>query len=249
MHALHLTYGCSVGWGAVRNTAKVKEGSTVAVFGLGVIGLAVIEVRPENRNPGQASAVLQPHPCSLHPVATVDSQSVRGQQVTISCKIIALRAVVIVSKCLTRRGLSWQAAKQAGARHIYGIDINPAKFELAKKWGVDECLNPKDFDKPIQQVGDEQHGSLPFSKPTHALKISASSFWASLCALPHRWWALRGRFWWRRRSGASTTHSSALAALKSCGRPSRLHTGTTCYHCSPMVTLPALSGQSLLWEE
>jgi len=49
--------------------------------------------------------------------------------------------------------LSRQAAKQAGARHIYGIDINPAKFELAKKWGVDECLNPKDFDKPIQQVG------------------------------------------------------------------------------------------------
>ena len=35
----------AAGWGAVRNTAKVKEGSTVAVFGLGVIGLAVIEVR------------------------------------------------------------------------------------------------------------------------------------------------------------------------------------------------------------
>ena len=30
----------------MRNTAKVKEGSTVAVFGLGVIGLAVIEARP-----------------------------------------------------------------------------------------------------------------------------------------------------------------------------------------------------------
>ena len=36
---------CCVGWGAVKKTAKVKEGSTVAVFGLGVIGLAVIEVR------------------------------------------------------------------------------------------------------------------------------------------------------------------------------------------------------------
>ncbi len=32
------------GWGAVENTAKVKKGSTVAVFGVGVIGLAVIEV-------------------------------------------------------------------------------------------------------------------------------------------------------------------------------------------------------------
>ena len=33
-----------VGWGAVTKTAKVKAGSTVAVFGLGVIGLAVVEV-------------------------------------------------------------------------------------------------------------------------------------------------------------------------------------------------------------
>ena len=45
IHALQM-HGCCAGWGAVRNTAKVKEGSTVAVFGLGVIGLAVIEVRP-----------------------------------------------------------------------------------------------------------------------------------------------------------------------------------------------------------
>lgn len=36
---------CGAGWGAVTKTAKVKAGSTVAVFGLGVIGLAVIEVR------------------------------------------------------------------------------------------------------------------------------------------------------------------------------------------------------------
>lgn len=79
--------GVSTGWGAVENTAKVKKGSTVAVFGAGVIGLAVIE-----------------------------------------------------------------AAVKAGASHIYAIDINPSKFELAKKWGATECLNPKDFDKPIQQV-------------------------------------------------------------------------------------------------
>lgn len=45
-----------------------------------------------------------------------------------------------------------QAAKMAGASYIYGIDINPKKFELAKEWGCDECLNPKDFDKPIQQA-------------------------------------------------------------------------------------------------
>ncbi|KAG1665416.1 hypothetical protein FOA52_005758 [Chlamydomonas sp. UWO 241] len=81
--------GCGVatGWGAVYNTAKVKPGSSVAVFGLGAIGLAVIE-----------------------------------------------------------------AAKKAGATRIFAIDINTEKFEAATRWGATECLNPKDDDKPIQQV-------------------------------------------------------------------------------------------------
>eukprot|EP00887_Chlorella_sp_A99_P003999 scaffold11.g3999.t1 len=35
--------GISTGWGAVYNTAAVKPGSSVAVFGLGAVGLAVIE--------------------------------------------------------------------------------------------------------------------------------------------------------------------------------------------------------------
>lgn len=35
--------GISTGWGAVYNTAKVHEGSSVAVFGLGAVGLAVVE--------------------------------------------------------------------------------------------------------------------------------------------------------------------------------------------------------------
>jgi len=41
--------GCGVatGWGAVFNTAKVTPGSTVAVFGLGAVGLAVIEAAVE----------------------------------------------------------------------------------------------------------------------------------------------------------------------------------------------------------
>lgn len=42
--------------------------------------------------------------------------------------------------------------KAAGASRIIGIDINPAKFEKAKEFGATECLNPKDYDKPIQQV-------------------------------------------------------------------------------------------------
>ena len=37
--------GCAVptGIGAVRNTAKVEAGATVAVFGLGAVGMAVIQ--------------------------------------------------------------------------------------------------------------------------------------------------------------------------------------------------------------
>lgn len=34
--------GVSTGWGAVINTCKVSPGSSVAVFGLGAVGLAVI---------------------------------------------------------------------------------------------------------------------------------------------------------------------------------------------------------------
>jgi len=35
--------GISTGWGAVWNTAKVERGSTAAVFGIGAVGLSVIE--------------------------------------------------------------------------------------------------------------------------------------------------------------------------------------------------------------
>jgi S-(hydroxymethyl)glutathione dehydrogenase/alcohol dehydrogenase len=93
--------GCGVttGIGAVHNTAKVKEGDTVAVFGLGGIGLAVV-----------------------------------------------------------------QGAKQAKAGRIIAIDTNPAKFELAKQMGATDCVNPKDFDKPIQEViVDMTDGGVEFS--------------------------------------------------------------------------------------
>ena len=81
--------GCGVttGIGAVHNTAKVQEGDSVAVFGLGGIGLAVV-----------------------------------------------------------------QGARQAKAGRIIVVDTNPDKFELAKQFGATDCLNPKDYDKPIQQV-------------------------------------------------------------------------------------------------
>jgi S-(hydroxymethyl)glutathione dehydrogenase/alcohol dehydrogenase len=81
--------GCGVttGIGAVLNTAKVEEGATVAIFGLGGIGLAAII-----------------------------------------------------------------GAKMAKASRIIAVDINPAKFDIAKKLGATEFVNPKDYDKPIQDV-------------------------------------------------------------------------------------------------
>ncbi|MFN5463465.1 MAG: S-(hydroxymethyl)glutathione dehydrogenase/class III alcohol dehydrogenase [Cyanobacteriota bacterium] len=93
--------GCGVttGIGAVRNTAKVQPGSTVAVFGLGGIGLAVV-----------IGAVM------------------------------------------------------AGASRIIGIDVNPDKFEIAKQLGATDCINPRQYDAPIQQVViDLTNGGVDYS--------------------------------------------------------------------------------------
>ena len=81
--------GCGVttGMGAVLKTAKVQEGDTVAIFGLGGIGL---------------SAII--------------------------------------------------GARMAGAGRIICIDINESKFDLAKQLGATDLVNPKNFDKPIQEV-------------------------------------------------------------------------------------------------
>jgi len=79
--------GITTGIGAVLNTAKVEPGATVAVFGLGGIGLSVV-----------------------------------------------------------------QGAVMAQAGRIIAIDINPAKFELARQLGATDCINPKDYDGPIAQV-------------------------------------------------------------------------------------------------
>lgn len=42
--------------------------------------------------------------------------------------------------------------KKAGASRIIGIDVNAEKFKIAQQFGCTEFLNPKDFDKSIQQV-------------------------------------------------------------------------------------------------
>ncbi|WP_233749368.1 S-(hydroxymethyl)glutathione dehydrogenase/class III alcohol dehydrogenase [Ferrimonas balearica] len=93
--------GCGVttGMGAVTNTANVQPGDTVAVFGLGGIGL---------------SAII--------------------------------------------------GAAMAKAGRIIAIDINESKFELARKLGATDCINPKEYDKPIQEVIVEMtDGGVDFS--------------------------------------------------------------------------------------
>jgi len=51
-------------------------------------------------------------------------------------------------------------AKAQGAKRIIGIDINPEKFEIAKKFGCTEFVNPKDHDKPVPKVLQEMTGGL-----------------------------------------------------------------------------------------
>ncbi|WP_179381520.1 S-(hydroxymethyl)glutathione dehydrogenase/class III alcohol dehydrogenase [Jannaschia marina] len=78
--------GCGVttGIGAVINTAKVEIGSTAIVFGLGGIGLNVI-----------------------------------------------------------------QGLRLAGADRIVGVDLNPAKVEMATRFGMTDFVNPKEVDGPL----------------------------------------------------------------------------------------------------
>ena len=94
--------GCGVttGIGAVIYTAKVWAGANVAVFGLGGIGLNVI-----------------------------------------------------------------QGARMAGADKIIGIDLNPARVEMAKRFGMTDFINPDDVgrDKVVQAVVDLTGGGADFS--------------------------------------------------------------------------------------
>ena len=87
--------GCGVttGMGAVMNTAQVEEGATVAIFGIGGIGLAAII-----------------------------------------------------------------GATMARASRIIAIDINESKFALARKLGATDCINPNNYEKPIQEVIVEMTG-------------------------------------------------------------------------------------------
>jgi len=89
--------GCGIptGYGASVNIAKVRPGSTCAVWGLGGVGLAAV-----------------------------------------------------------------MGCKAQGAKRIIGIDINSDKFELAKKFGCTEFVNPKDHTKSVPEVLKEMTGGV-----------------------------------------------------------------------------------------
>ncbi|CBL44433.1 Zn-dependent alcohol dehydrogenases, class III [gamma proteobacterium HdN1] len=91
--------GITTGIGAVLNTAKVEPGATVAVFGMGGIGLSVI-----------------------------------------------------------------QGAVIAKASRIIAVDINEEKFEMARLLGATDCINPKNYSQPIQEmIVDLTDGGVDYS--------------------------------------------------------------------------------------
>ena len=92
--------GCGVttGVGAVLNTAKVKPGDSVVVFGLGGIGLNVI-----------------------------------------------------------------QGARLAGADRIVGVDINPAKEEWGRRFGMTDFVNPKDVGSVVETLVNMLDGGADYS--------------------------------------------------------------------------------------
>lgn len=49
--------------------------------------------------------------------------------------------------------------KAAGASRIIGIDINKDKFQKALDVGATECINPRDFTKPISEVLSDMTGN------------------------------------------------------------------------------------------
>ncbi|KAK4390996.1 Alcohol dehydrogenase 1 [Sesamum angolense] len=73
----------------------------------------------------------------------------RSIQTLVSCGIsTGLGATLNVAKPTKAA----EGARLAGASRIIGVDLNPSRFEEAKKFGVTEFVNPKDHDKPVQQV-------------------------------------------------------------------------------------------------
>ena len=50
------------------------------------------------------------------------------------------------------QALQWAVSHPGFAGRIVAIDINEDKFELARQFGATDCINPNDYDEPIQNV-------------------------------------------------------------------------------------------------
>jgi S-(hydroxymethyl)glutathione dehydrogenase / alcohol dehydrogenase len=71
-----------------------------------------------------------------------------------------------------------EAAKGAGAKAIYGIDMNPAKKAVATKFGATHFVNPADY-------------------PGQAIQVPYSLLF-TLAVAPWSWWWLPFRTCWSR---------------------------------------------------
>ncbi|CAI5959925.1 unnamed protein product [Closterium sp. NIES-64] len=134
--------GCGIptGLGAVWNAAKVEPGSTVAIFGLGTVGLAVAE----GAKAAKASRIIG-----------VDIDPTKFDTV------VAAKASRIIGVDLGPS--KFEKAKQFGGTEF----VNPKDHSLvelidggvnysfeciSKAFGVTEFVNPKDHSRPIQEV-------------------------------------------------------------------------------------------------
>ncbi|WP_444918203.1 S-(hydroxymethyl)glutathione dehydrogenase/class III alcohol dehydrogenase [Microbulbifer sp. JMSA003] len=94
----------------------------------------------------------------INPEAPSNEVCLLGCGVTTGMGAVTNTAKVEPGSCVAIFGLGGIGlsavigAKMAGASRIIGVDINEDKFALAKKLGATECINPKAYDKPIQEV-------------------------------------------------------------------------------------------------
>jgi len=56
-----------------------------------------------------------------------------------------------------------QGARLAGANKIIGIDLNPSRVELAKKFGMTHFINPKDVHNVVEAIIDLTDGGADYS--------------------------------------------------------------------------------------
>ena len=96
--ACYIGCGVTTGVGAVVFSAKVEAGANVVVFGLGGIGLNVI-----------------------------------------------------------------QAARMVGANKIIGVDINPARIDMATRFGMTDFINPKEVANVVDQIVQLTDGGADYS--------------------------------------------------------------------------------------